>query len=100
MKILGIGNAIVDVICKVEDSFLEQNSLSKSTMKLVEENEFKKTFISGLGAWVLFQSVLNLGASVYLLPITGIVLPFVSYGGTAMVSIFVALGIMHCRVDE
>ena len=65
-----------------------------------EENEFKKIFISGLGAWVLFQSVLNLGASVYLLPITGIVLPFVSYGGTAMVSIFVALGIMHCRVDE
>ena len=65
-----------------------------------EENEFKKIFISGLGAWVLFQSVLNLGASVYLLPITGIVLPFVSYGGTAMVSIFVALGIMHCRVNE
>ena len=65
-----------------------------------EENEFKKIFISGLGAWVLFQSVLNLGASVYLLPITGIVLPFVSYGGTAMVSIFVALGIMHSRVDE
>ena len=65
-----------------------------------EKNEFKKIFISGLGAWILFQSLLNLGASVYLLPITGIVLPFVSYGGTAMVSIFVALGIMHCRVDE
>ena len=65
-----------------------------------EENEFKKIFISGLGAWGFFQSVLNLGASVYLLPITGIVLPFVSYGGSAMVSIFVALGIMHCRVDE
>ncbi len=42
MKILGIGNAIVDVICKVEDSFLEQNSLTKSTMKLVGEKEFKK----------------------------------------------------------
>ena len=42
MKILGIGNAIVDVICKVEDSFLEENSLTKSTMKLVDEKEFKK----------------------------------------------------------
>ena len=41
MKILGIGNAIVDVICKVEDSFLEQRSLTKSTMKLVDEKEFK-----------------------------------------------------------
>tara|TARA_A100001015_G_C14937978_1_gene691295 strand:+ start:75 stop:1004 length:930 start_codon:yes stop_codon:yes gene_type:complete len=42
MKILGIGNAIVDVICKVDDSFIVQNSLTKSTMKLVDEIEFKK----------------------------------------------------------
>jgi len=42
MKILGIGNAIVDVICKVNDSFIEQNNLTKSTMKLFfNENEFK-----------------------------------------------------------
>ena len=42
MKILGIGNAIVDVICKVEDKFIIQNNLTKSTMKLVDETEFKK----------------------------------------------------------
>ena len=42
MKLLGIGNAIVDVICKVDDSFLSKHNLSKSTMKLVDENEFKK----------------------------------------------------------
>jgi len=43
MKILGIGNAIVDVICKVDDSFIEKNNLTKSTMKLFfDENEFKK----------------------------------------------------------
>ena len=42
MKILGIGNAIVDVICKVDDSFISQNNLTKSTMKLFfDENEFK-----------------------------------------------------------
>ena len=41
MKILGIGNAIVDVICKVEDQYLTNNGLTKSTMKLVDENEFK-----------------------------------------------------------
>jgi len=42
MKILGIGNAIVDVICKVNDNFIEQNNLTKSTMKLFfDENEFK-----------------------------------------------------------
>ena len=42
MKILGIGNAIVDVICKVDDKFIAQNNLTKSTMKLVDEDEFKK----------------------------------------------------------
>ena len=43
MKILGIGNAIVDVICKVDDNFINQNNLTKSTMKLFfDENEFKK----------------------------------------------------------
>ena len=42
MKILGIGNAIIDVICKVSDDFITQNYLTKSTMKLIfEENEFK-----------------------------------------------------------
>ncbi len=43
MKILGIGNAIVDVICKVGDDFITKNELTKSTMKLIfDENEFKK----------------------------------------------------------
>jgi fructokinase len=47
MKILGIGNAIVDVICKVNDSFIEQNNLTKSTMKLIfDENEFKQLLIN------------------------------------------------------
>ena len=42
MKILGIGNAIVDVICKVDDDFLAKNNLAKSNMKLIDETEFKK----------------------------------------------------------
>ncbi len=45
MKILGIGNAIVDVICKVEDDFISKNNLTKSTMKLIfDEKEFKDLF--------------------------------------------------------
>ena len=47
MKILGIGNAIVDVLCKVDDEFLVKNSLTKSTMKLIDETEFKN-LLSGL----------------------------------------------------
>ena len=47
MKILGIGNAIVDVLCKVDNEFLIKNSLTKSTMKLIDETEFKN-LLSGL----------------------------------------------------
>jgi len=46
MKILGIGNAIVDVICKVEEKFINQNNLNKGNMKLIfDENEFKKLLL-------------------------------------------------------
>ena len=47
MKILGIGNAIVDVICKIDENYLIENNLTKSTMKLVDEREFKQ-LLSGL----------------------------------------------------
>ena len=47
MKILGIGNAIVDVICKVDNNFINKNNLIKSTMKLIfDENEFRKLLIN------------------------------------------------------
>ena len=42
MKVIGIGNAIVDVICKVDDEFLAKNNLAKSNMKLIDETEFQK----------------------------------------------------------
>ena len=42
MQVIGIGNAIVDVLCRVDDDFLVNNSLTKSTMKLINEDEFKK----------------------------------------------------------
>ena len=47
MKVLGIGNAIVDVICKVNDDFIKKNNLTKGTMKLIfDENEFKKLLVN------------------------------------------------------
>ena len=46
MKVLGIGNAIVDVICKVEENFITKNNLTKGTMKLVDQTEFKKLLLN------------------------------------------------------
>ena len=48
MKILGMGNAIVDVICKVEDDFLTKNNLTKSTMKLIFDDKEFKNLLSSL----------------------------------------------------
>ncbi len=48
MKILGIGNAIVDVICKVEDEFIADNGLTKSTMKLIFDDKEFKNLLSNL----------------------------------------------------
>tara|TARA_X000000950_G_scaffold148856_1_gene183617 strand:- start:151 stop:1077 length:927 start_codon:yes stop_codon:yes gene_type:complete len=42
MQVIGIGNAIIDVLCRVNDDFLIKNSLTKSTMKLINQDEFKK----------------------------------------------------------
>ena len=60
MKVLGIGNAIVDVICKVEESFLSENNLTKSTMKLVDETEFKKLLSNLKNAVYVFSHKINL----------------------------------------
>ena len=47
MKILGIGNAIVDVICKVDENFIEKNNLTKGTMKLIFDNkEFQSMLLN------------------------------------------------------
>ena len=48
MKILGIGNAIVDVICKVDENFINQNGLKKGTMKLIFENEEFQSMLANL----------------------------------------------------
>ena len=42
MKVLGIGNAIIDVICKVEDNFIKKNNLIKGTMKLINKDELDR----------------------------------------------------------
>ena len=59
-----------------------------------EKNEIKKIISVGFGSWIFFQTVINLGGAVGLLPITGIVLPFVSYGGSFLLSSFIMIGII------
>ncbi len=69
-------------------------------LAITSRSEFKKIFLSGVGTWILVQSIFNLGGLVGLLPITGIVLPFIAYGGSAMVAVFIAFTISHIEILE
>ena len=69
-------------------------------LAITSRSEFKKLFLSGVGTWILIQSIFNLGGLVGLLPITGIVLPFIAYGGSAMVAMFIAFTISHIEITE
>ena len=51
MKVLGVGNAIVDVLCKVDDHFIQDHNLTKGTMKLIDKQEFKKILENKKRSW-------------------------------------------------
>ena len=57
-------------------------------------NDYDKFIRLGFATWIFLQTLFNLGGTVGLLPITGIVLPFISYGGSAMVANFIGLGLV------
>ncbi|MBU1292183.1 rod shape-determining protein RodA [Patescibacteria group bacterium] len=62
---------------------------------LTSSNNFSRLFISGLIIMIFIQVLINVGMCMAILPITGLTLPFVSYGGSSLVSIFLALGILQ-----
>ena len=63
-------------------------------MALQEDNLFKKYVIFGLGFQIIFQAVLNLSVVIGLIPVTGVTLPFLSYGGSSLVITMIMIGII------
>lgn len=57
-------------------------------------NEFSQVLASGLVTWIAVQVFLNIGSMVAIIPLTGVPLPFVSYGGSAIVALLMACGIL------
>ena len=57
------------------------------------KNRFASIFVSGVFAWIAYQTFLNIGMTMGLLPITGVPLPFMSYGGSSLLACFMAIGI-------
>jgi rod shape determining protein RodA len=58
-------------------------------------DSFGRLICTGVAAWLFFQCAVNIGMNLNLLPVTGLPLPFVSYGGSALVSILVAVGLVQ-----
>ena len=58
-------------------------------------NNFSRLFISGLMIMIFVQVIINVGMNMAVLPITGLTLPLISYGGSSLVSMFLALGILQ-----
>lgn len=65
------------------------------------KNNYTRIYATGVASWVLIQSTINLGGVLGLLPITGVPLPFISYGGSSLIFILVAIGgLLACVRNE
>lgn len=64
------------------------------TTSVKTEDQFGRLLTAGIGAMILVQSFVNIGMNIGMLPVTGITLPLVSYGGSSILSTFIALGIV------
>jgi cell division protein FtsW len=58
------------------------------------ENRFVQITAVGLTAWIVFQAFINIAVNIALMPVTGITLPFISYGGSSLISVLVATGVL------
>lgn len=57
-------------------------------------NTFASLTAIGITAWIVFQAFVNLAVNLALMPVTGITLPFISYGGSSLLSVLIAIGIL------
>ncbi|UCG30576.1 MAG: rod shape-determining protein RodA [candidate division WOR-3 bacterium] len=64
-------------------------------LRLAKEtrNRFSSIFVSGIMIWIAYQTFINIGVTIGLLPVTGVPLPFISYGGSALLACFMAIGV-------
>ncbi len=58
-------------------------------------DDFGRLTAFGIACWLFFQAIVNLGANETLLPVTGVPLPLMSFGGSAMLTLFIAFGILQ-----
>jgi len=63
------------------------------------ENQFQSLVCAGIGCWIAYQTLINVGAIVAIIPLTGVPLPFISYGGSSLISLLAAIG-LACNIEK
>ncbi|MFA5828118.1 MAG: FtsW/RodA/SpoVE family cell cycle protein [Candidatus Shapirobacteria bacterium] len=84
--IIGIITVILLFIFLIVNIFKIANS---------SKDSFESLLISGIGCWIAFQALINISAIVALIPLTGVPLPFISYGGSSLISLMSAMGLVY-----
>lgn len=64
-------------------------------LSLAVKNKFHSLLCSGIACWIAYQSLINIGAIVAIIPLTGVPLPFISYGGSSLLSLLAAIGLVN-----
>lgn len=82
-----IGTIVIVVLCTILDVYIARIAYQSKNM-------YEKYFILGILGMLLYQQIQNIGMIIGLLPITGITLPMISYGGSSLLSYFIAFGII------
>jgi len=67
------------------------------TLRIAERSRdtFGRLIAAGVAAIILFQTVINVGMNLGILPVTGLPLPFVSYGGSSLVTLMIGMGLVE-----
>ena len=61
-------------------------------ISMISEDSFTRFACAGIASWIAIQSVLNIGSALSLLPVVGVTLPLVSYGGSALIATYMGIG--------
>lgn len=65
------------------------------TASVVKDDQFTSLLVSGIACWIAYQSLINISAIANIIPLTGVPLPFISYGGSSLVTLMTAIGLVH-----
>lgn len=69
--------------------------LFKLSQKIANVDLFSSLLIAGVACWITYQSLINMSAIAALIPLTGVPLPFISYGGSSLLALFSAIGLVR-----